>query len=151
MVGSCSYKAVVQGSIPWAPNMIICEFIPGIKESDAAEFVEAYPHAELTYFVEEKCDYPACGHIKVSKVEENGFLAYAEDDVIVRGAEIVNELVNKCSKCGNSVYRLYECDCAEYNDLCDRCWDELPKKHKEGDCFFYWMNYETEAKFCRDF
>jgi hypothetical protein len=46
-----------------------------------------------------------------------------------------------CKKCHRLCETLYECDCAEYSELCEYCWRKVPTRHREDVCFVDWLDY----------
>lgn len=50
----------------------------------------------------------------------------------------------KCSKCKKKCKETFECDCAEYSELCEECWLKVPGRHREDVCFMDWLDYNIE-------
>jgi hypothetical protein len=47
----------------------------------------------------------------------------------------------KCKECKKICKELFECDCAEYSELCEECWFKVPNRHRENVCFVDWGDY----------
>lgn len=49
-----------------------------------------------------------------------------------------------CSVCKKKCAELHECDCAEYSDLCQECWQKVPTRHREEVCIVNWLDYDRD-------
>lgn len=47
----------------------------------------------------------------------------------------------KCAHCKQICKEHFECDCAEYSELCEKCWQKVPTRHREEVCFIDWLDY----------
>lgn len=47
----------------------------------------------------------------------------------------------KCKECKKVCKEIFECDCAEYSELCEECWHKVPNRHRENVCFVDWGDY----------
>lgn len=47
----------------------------------------------------------------------------------------------KCLQCKQPCDETFECDCAEYSELCEKCWQKVPSRHREDVCFCDWLDY----------
>jgi len=47
----------------------------------------------------------------------------------------------KCAHCKKQCDELFECDCAEYSEVCEKCLEKVPTHHREEVCFLDWCDY----------
>lgn len=50
----------------------------------------------------------------------------------------------KCSRCRKICGELFACDCEEYSDFCEECWQKVPHRHREDVCFVDWLDYNED-------